>query len=177
MSVYETIRAALDIEDVAERYGVEVRRGKARCPFHSDGTPSMSFKDGRFKCFGCGEGGDAVDFVAKIYGESMHEAAARLNRDYGLGLDLDAKPSQRERTDLLRRKQLRDAWKVRAEEISSAMRLYREMRMSKYGWMDATAEHVIGLWEYSSDEERPTIYKEWGETIGRIQRDARGAGR
>lgn len=173
MSVYETIRAALDIEDVAERYGVEVRRGKARCPFHSDGTPSMSFKDGRFKCFGCGEGGDAVDFVAKIYGESMHEAAARLNRDYGLGLDIDAKPSGRVRDDLQRKKQLKEAWKVRVEEISSACRLYREMRMAKHGWIGATEEYVIREWEYGSDEERPGILKEWGETIGRIERDVK----
>lgn len=176
MTVYDTIREVVDIEDAAMRYGVEVVQGKARCPFHSDRTPSMSFKNGRFKCFGCGEGGDAVDMVAKLFGETLHEAAARLNRDYGLGLDIDAKPSQTVRDDLTRRRQLKDAWKVRAEEISSAMRRYREMRMVRHGWMDATTAYVIDLWEYAADDERPVIYKEWGETIGRIQRDVGRAG-
>jgi len=41
---------------------------QCRCPFHSDDTPSFTIflgKDGiqRYRCFGCGEGGDVIDFV------------------------------------------------------------------------------------------------------------------
>lgn len=45
------------------------RRGKwhlARCPFHGEKTPSFfvfSEPLGHFKCFGCGIGGDAYDFL------------------------------------------------------------------------------------------------------------------
>jgi DNA primase len=38
------------------------------CPFHSEKTPSMHFdgKKGLFYCFGCKEGGNAIQFVCKI---------------------------------------------------------------------------------------------------------------
>ena len=39
----------------------------AVCPFHKDKNPSMKI-DRRYYCFGCGEKGDAIDFVAKFYG-------------------------------------------------------------------------------------------------------------
>lgn len=48
------------------------KEGYIRCPFHNEKTPSMSvkyFPDAnkyRFKCWGCGSKGDALDFVMKI---------------------------------------------------------------------------------------------------------------
>lgn len=42
---------------------------KWRCPFHEEETPSFSIdgKKDRYKCFGCGVGGDAVDFLRRFY--------------------------------------------------------------------------------------------------------------
>lgn len=38
----------------------------ALCPFHKEKTPSFKlFKDNHWKCFGCGEGGDVLDFIMK----------------------------------------------------------------------------------------------------------------
>ena len=41
---------------------------KGLCPFHQERTPSFTVTPARgtFKCFGCGEGGDAIAFVEKI---------------------------------------------------------------------------------------------------------------
>lgn len=40
--------------------------GFIRCPFHGERTASCRiFKDNRFHCFGCGEDGDAIDYVMK----------------------------------------------------------------------------------------------------------------
>lgn len=35
------------------------------CPFHKEKTPSFKIKDGRFKCFGCGASGDAIEYVQR----------------------------------------------------------------------------------------------------------------
>ena len=38
---------------------------EALCPFHSDTKPSLKVNDqkGLYKCFACGAGGDAINFV------------------------------------------------------------------------------------------------------------------
>lgn len=62
----------------------ELRGGKwiARCPLHSERTPSfyVTQRGGRWswKCFGCGEKGDAIDLIRKLDGCSFHEAADRV---------------------------------------------------------------------------------------------------
>lgn len=91
MTIFETIKARVPITDAAERYGLTLRRnGKALCPFHHDTHPSLSFKDDYFKCFACGEGGDAVKLVQQLTGARKPLDAARiLNRDFALGLDID----------------------------------------------------------------------------------------
>ena len=53
---------------------------KALCPFHSEGTPSFTIYAGgrRFFCFGCGAGGDVLDFVQRYYGLDFAEAVEHL---------------------------------------------------------------------------------------------------
>ena len=50
----------LPIEGVAERLGLRVERHKCLCPFHDDHTPSLSFKNNKFRCWSCGESGDSI---------------------------------------------------------------------------------------------------------------------
>ena len=58
----------------------------ACCPFHNDKSPSMKIGD-RYFCFGCGEKGDAVDFVSKYFGLSVRDAAIKICEDFGLTYD------------------------------------------------------------------------------------------
>jgi len=55
-------------------------RLKGLCPFHEERTPSfVVFEDGGFKCFGCEEGGDIIDFYRKLHpGSGFREAVERL---------------------------------------------------------------------------------------------------
>lgn len=50
------------------------------CPFHKEKTPSFHVSDtmGRFKCFGCGEGGDIFDFLMLAQGQTFQEAYESL---------------------------------------------------------------------------------------------------
>ena len=78
MADFQKIRQEIPIEEVARWLGIEVLSGKAKCPFHNDQTPSMSFKEGRFKCFGCDASGDAIDLVARLKNVSATEAAQKI---------------------------------------------------------------------------------------------------
>lgn len=173
MTVYEVIRNAVDIEEAAERYGMDVRQHKSCCPFHNDRTPSLGFKNGRFKCFGCGESGDVTDLVARLYGMTLHEAAERINADYNLRLDLDKPPDLAAVNAAKRRQALKAAWKEREIEITDAMFRYLQIRRMKEGWIDSTSQYVCDEWEYAKSDERVEIYAEWKGVIKKIERYVR----
>ncbi len=71
--------------DVVEASGVRLRgRGRVRqgvCPFHeeAEGSFTVYADTERFYCFGCGEGGDVLDFVRRTEGLSLPEAIRRLD--------------------------------------------------------------------------------------------------
>jgi DNA primase len=81
----DAIRAANPLPAIAAAQVRLQRAGnewKGCCPFHADKTPSFTiYGEGprqRFKCFGCGAQGDAIDYVALLYGLGMVEAARVL---------------------------------------------------------------------------------------------------
>lgn len=56
-------------------------RLRACCPFHTEKTGSFFiFKDNKFRCFGCGEHGDAIDFIMKTSGYEFLDAVKYLVR-------------------------------------------------------------------------------------------------
>ena len=77
-------RANDDIVGVISRYLPDLKkRGKnhsARCPFHSERSPSFSVNPdkGFFYCFGCGAGGDAVRLVMDYESVDFRDAVERI---------------------------------------------------------------------------------------------------
>ncbi len=71
--------------DVVEASGVRLHgRGRVRqgvCPFHEEAEGSFTvYADSeRFYCFGCGEGGDVLDFLRRAEGLSLPEAIRLLD--------------------------------------------------------------------------------------------------
>jgi hypothetical protein len=69
---------------IQELYSGELRRIGNRltglCPFHEEHTPSFSvFEDNNhFKCFGCGEQGDSIDFLMKLNNIPFRQAMNEL---------------------------------------------------------------------------------------------------
>lgn len=53
---------------------------KACCPFHADKSPSFTIFSGgqRFHCFGCGANGDVLDYLMRLHGVGLRDAAAML---------------------------------------------------------------------------------------------------
>ena len=67
--------AALVERDLGQPVRREGRWLKWRCPFHADGkTPSLGVAGNRWKCFGCGRSGDAIDWLREREGLSFQES-------------------------------------------------------------------------------------------------------
>lgn len=91
MSIFTEVKEYLTARKVAENYGLQVKRnGLACCPFHNDRHPSMKI-DRNYHCFACGVGGDAIDYVARLYGLPQYEAAVKLIEDFGLPVEIKGK--------------------------------------------------------------------------------------
>ena len=79
------LKARHPLAEVVEAAGVKLRgRGRVRqgvCPFHDEAEPSFTvYGDSeRWYCFGCGLGGDVLDFVQRVEGLSLPEAIQRLD--------------------------------------------------------------------------------------------------
>lgn len=77
----------LNIADVVERYtGNRIKHSKTICPFHDDHRASLTLKTdkGLWRCWACGMGGNAINFVRAFYGLSFIEACKKLSEDFGV---------------------------------------------------------------------------------------------
>ena len=87
-SLFEVVKQSVTTIAAAEHYGIEVNRsGMAKCPFHSDQSPSLKLNDEYYYCFGCGATGDVIDFVARLFQISNKDAAEKIAADFGLQYD------------------------------------------------------------------------------------------
>ena len=84
----ETLKDRIDILDVVSSHIELTKKGasyKACCPFHGEKTPSFTVNTQRqtFKCFGCGAGGDAIQFVIDYkklsYIQAIESIASQMN--------------------------------------------------------------------------------------------------
>tara|TARA_R110002072_G_scaffold130984_3_gene270298 strand:- start:288 stop:1271 length:984 start_codon:yes stop_codon:yes gene_type:complete len=98
------LKAAVDLRTLFEARGVRFNsRGRARCPFHDERSPSFHlWKGRRYKCFGCGAGGDALDALQELGGLTFPKAVDELKRLAGRSLEdlppapvLEARPEVR----------------------------------------------------------------------------------
>lgn len=93
----ETIALVKERTDIVALIGESItlkRRGRSfvgLCPFHKEKTPSFYINPDRgfFYCFGCNEGGSAVDFVMKHDGMTFPEAVRMLADRAGIVVEQD----------------------------------------------------------------------------------------
>ena len=60
----------------------------ARCPFHQEKTPSFTINDekGLFYCFGCGSGGNILNFISKYKNCTFRESLEEISNIAGINL-------------------------------------------------------------------------------------------
>lgn len=92
--VFDTAR----IDEVVSDFVVLKQRGINKiglCPFHNEKTPSftVSVAKGIYKCFGCGQGGNSINFVMELEKYSYPEAIRYLAKKYNIEIE------EKERTE------------------------------------------------------------------------------
>lgn len=112
-----------DFEAIKQNYPLDEVIGKAvklrkhggwyegLCPFHNEKSPSLKFReaDEHWHCFGCGEGGDVIDFISKLDHVTVPEAVAKLTGGQAIALSEDDR-------------QKRSAWLAQQERELEASR-------------------------------------------------------
>ncbi len=104
--VFETAK----VEEVVGNFVGLKRRGVnfiGLCPFHNEKTPSFTVSPAKniYKCFGCGKGGNSVNFVMEHEGYSYIEAIKFIAQMYNIELEeiemsSEQKESQEKRDSL-----------------------------------------------------------------------------
>ena len=85
------VREIAQVKDVASQFVNLQKRGhslKACCPFHGEKTPSftVSTVKNAYKCFGCGKGGDAIQFLLDL-NYTFTDAIRKLAKDYNIQIE------------------------------------------------------------------------------------------
>jgi len=98
----EAVKNASEILPLVEDY-VRLRKAggtyKGLCPFHQEKTPSFTVSPARgtYKCFGCGEGGDAISFVEKLEQVDFVGAIETLAKRFGVQIEYEEISPEAER--------------------------------------------------------------------------------
>lgn len=84
----DSLKSRVDLPALIRARGVELKNHGdghliGKCPFHADDTPSFVVTPGKglFHCLGCGEAGNAIQFVMKSDGLSFRHAVELLRGD------------------------------------------------------------------------------------------------
>lgn len=89
---FRFVKDNASFEAVLRRYGLVLRgtgdERSALCPFHEEKKPSfkVNLAKGGFHCFGCDAKGNVLDFVAKLEGCDLRQAAVTVAEASGISL-------------------------------------------------------------------------------------------
>lgn len=86
--IYDVAR----VEEIVGDYVSLRRRGTnmmGLCPFHDEKTPSFTVSPakGIYKCFGCGKGGNAVNFIMEVEQISYYDALKQVAEKYHIPIE------------------------------------------------------------------------------------------
>ncbi|MFC1788860.1 CHC2 zinc finger domain-containing protein [Thermodesulfobacteriota bacterium] len=170
------LKEGIDFISVVEGAGVELKQRGNRyvgpCPFHTEKTPSFFiFNDNRFKCFGCGESGDCIDFIRKLHGLSFQDALKHLGIEQSPitpKIKQDIKERKRKAEQVRKFRE----WEIQyCIYVSDLLHRTKKLMMNGIPPEDldlyATLFHQLPIWEHSirvlvhgTDKEKFKLFKE-----------------
>ena len=97
--VISEIKNRLDIVEVVSEQVILKKNGGrywGLCPFHKEKTPSFSVSPqmGIYKCFGCGEGGDALSFIMKTKNMEFMDVIKDLAQKFNIEMPKTSQKSE-----------------------------------------------------------------------------------
>ncbi|HMT08517.1 MAG TPA: DNA primase [Pyrinomonadaceae bacterium] len=112
----DDLKNRADLVRIIQPYAADLKKKGANwmacCPFHQEKTPSFSVNPakGFYKCFGCGKGGTAFNFVMEMEGLNFPEAVKRVAEMSGVQLPepVDDQKFERSKKQREEKKQLAD---------------------------------------------------------------------
>lgn len=153
-SSIQTVKDRMDVVEVVSQFVKLDRNQKGLCPFHAEKSPSFQVSPKRqtFKCFGCGQGGDAIHFLMEHEKIDFIGAIEWLASHYQITLEHE------QETDVSKQKreQVKDATKGMLESISLALKIYQQ----KLNAADKTTEpwvYMLNQRQYSEE-----VILSWG---------------
>lgn len=138
----QTIKDSVSALDVGEALGLEIRRGRCKCPLHGGNDFNcVLYKGNRgFYCHVCHQGGDVLKFAQQCHGTSFKDAVSWFNDTFHLGLNIDS-PLSKEAV-----KQAEIAQQKRKEE-----REYREWLHRTQFDLFLIADKIVSMLEEQRD--------------------------
>ncbi len=106
--IIDELKSRCDIVSTISQY-IEVKQSganyKGLCPFHGEKTPSFYINTSKqiYKCFGCGEGGDVINFVMKMENLDFMDAVKLLAKQYGIEINTNMDEESKVRIEKIKR--------------------------------------------------------------------------
>ena len=142
----QTIKDSVSALDVGEALGLEIRRGRCKCPIHggNDFNCVLYKGDRGYYCHVCKSGGDVLKFAQQYYGSSFKDTVSWFNDTFHLGLNINSPLSEEavKRAEIAQRK--------RKEE-----REYREWLHRTQFDLFLVADKIVSLLEEQRDRYVP----------------------
>ena len=162
-----------DIIQVIRNEGIDLKKSgryyKACCPFHHEKTPSFTvYPNNSFYCFGCGESGDAIDFIMKHRDMSFKDSLAYL------GIKGSYRPKEPDRKQIIMRRLIKEfrQWEQGYyDELTSVYRRFNALKIkfktmaeaekySYYYHKISIYEHRMDILFHGDDKEKYELFKE-----------------
>ncbi len=161
----QQIKQEADLKQVVESLGVELKRAGAnyvgRCPFHNEKTGSFYVhpRNQHWKCYGCGEGGNAIDFVMKKKGCDFTEAVKYVADVIGFTITDDYHETAEQRQVRERKMQQVEVNRLAVVWFQEQLRNNKEAMayVKSRGWSDETLQQ----WEIGFAPDDWSALFEW----------------
>jgi hypothetical protein len=185
MEAAPIIKGTISAKQIVEHYGFTPNRGGyICCPFHGEKTPSLKVHKSGWYCYGCHEGGDAVEFVRLYERCRFNQAVAKVDMYFNLCLVKAEKVSladiYKSRQELKKKRDGEHALNVSKTAFSARLdadwadcwATYREAwstpadrRNARQWWNMAEAEDML---EYIDYYQEKTTEADSGEALAEL---------